>query len=700
MAAPRIKDAIRLRSNIAFLFMTIVAIAIVGRTFWIQMINGSELRRIATQNQVRRIKVKATRGNIYAHDGESLLATSLPFYKVAMDPTVCKDEIFKAKIDSLAMMLARTFKDRSALDYKMLIVQARRDDDKYLYLNTKYINFQTKKEMTRFPIFRLGKVKGGVIFEKIDRRYYPFQHLALRTIGYLNQDNGGAGLEFSFNKQLSGRNGMSVFQKIAGGNWKPIFEESKPREGLDVITTLDVNLQDVAQTSLNKHLNMHQADHGCVVLMDVKTGEIRAMANLTHQPDGSYRETYNHAIKDKIEPGSTFKLASYMALLEEGVISTTDSVFCENGSHTFYDREMKDSKPEGYGKLSITDAFAKSSNVAISKLVFKHFGKQEQKFIDYLDAFGITTNLQFQMRGAERPFIKSPSDNSWSGTSLPWMSVGYELQMTPIQTLALYNAVANNGVMIRPILVKAIRDGNQELEEYKTTVLKDKICSDNTLTSIKSMLEAVVNHGTAQNIKNPDYQIAGKTGTAQKLMNGTYTRQYYTSFAGYFPAENPKFSCIVIIDNPKGYQQYGADVAAPVFKELADKVYARDIEMHKELEVKNKFNFVEAPSIRAGYLNDLSMLCNELGISNNAASGTEKWVKSTAQGKGIRWTTVTVRAKKVPNVQGMMLRDALPLLENLGIRVSYSGTGKIMHQSVSPGSAAYNGIAVMLTLSN
>jgi cell division protein FtsI (penicillin-binding protein 3) len=700
MSAPRIKDAIKFRSNVAFLIMVLVATTIVGRIFWIQIINGAELRRIATQNQVRRIKVKATRGNIYAHDGESLLATSLPYYKVAMDPTVCKPEIFKAKIDSLAMMLSRTFKDRSAADYKAMIVQARRDEDRYMYLNSEYINFQTKKQMTQFPIFNLGKTKGGVIFEKIDKRYYPFQQLALRTVGYLNQDNGGAGLEFSFNKQLTGKNGLSVFQKIAGGNWKPIYEESKPMEGHDIITTLDVNLQDVAQTSLLKHLNLHKADHGCVVMMEVKTGEVRAMANLTLQADGSYRETYNHAIKDKIEPGSTFKLASYMSLLEEGVITPDDSVFCEHGSHQFYDRLMTDSKPEGYGKLSITDAFAKSSNVAISKLIFKHFGKQEQKYIDYLNAFGITENLQFQMRGAERPYIKDPSDNSWSGTTLPWMSVGYELQMTPIQTLALYNAVANGGTMIRPILVKAIREGNRDLETFSTSVLRDKICSDHTLKDIHKMLEAVVDHGTAQNIKNAEYKIAGKTGTAQKLNNGLYTRQYYTSFAGYFPAENPKFSCIVIIDNPKGYQLSGADVAAPVFKELADKVYARDIEMHKELELPQSNNFVAAPVIKAGYLSDLTMLCNELSISNNAANNTEKWVRGASRGKGVRWEAMPIRIRKVPNVRGMMLRDALPILENMGMRVNYSGFGKVISQSINPGSASGKGLAISLTLSN
>lgn len=685
MTRTNIKNAIQLRTRIAFLCAVLGAMALIVRINYIQWVQGPALRMEAQQNQIKQMKVPASRGNIYAIDGQSLLATSLPYYRVAMDPTVVEKAIFDKKIDSLAMLLSRHFKDGSAEDYRMRIRDARREGDRYLFLNRDYINFQDKKKMSQWPIFRLGKTKGGVIFEKIYRRYYPFDKLAKRTIGYLNEDNGGAGLEFSYNSKLAGRTGYSVFQKIAGGNWKPIYDEILPVEGYDIITTLDVNLQDVAEASLEKHLRMHQADHGCVVLMDVHTGEIRALANLTLQKDGSYAESYNHAIKDKTEPGSTFKLASYMALLEEGKIQIDDSVNCENGKHRFYDKMMVDSK-EGLGVISVRDAFAKSSNVAVSKLVFKHFGKEPQKYLDYLDRFGLSANLKFQMKGAEQPFIKRLKTKDWSGTTLPWMSVGYEVQMTPIQTLSFYNAVANDGKLITPILVKKIVRADQVLAEYETEVLQEKICADKTLDDVRKMLEAVVDHGTASNIKNPDYRIAGKTGTAQKIINRIYSKQYYTSFVGYFPADKPKYSCIVIIDNPKGYQQYGADVAAPVFKELGDKVYAQDIEMHKQLEDNDGQPAKDFPVIRAGYEPDLTSLCNAFGISNSTkVANDNKWVKARLEGKSVRWYPLSTQAASVPDVRGMRLKDALYLLENRGVKVGYTGKGRVVSQSLPPG---------------
>jgi cell division protein FtsI (penicillin-binding protein 3) len=552
-----------------------------------------------------------------------------------------------------------------------------------------------------WPIFREGRMGGGVIFEKIDKRFRPFKFLAFRTIGYLNEDNYGAGLEYSFNDVLAGKNGKALFQRMVGGNWKPIYDgtEIRPEDGLDIVTTIDVNIQDVAESSLLKALKDHNADYGCVVVMNVKTGEIKAISNLTKNGN-NYSEILNYAVSGQglTEPGSTFKLVSMMALLENTNVKLTDSIATGNGRHRFFDRVMVDHKHGGYGTITVQEAFEKSSNIAISILINEHFGIQPQKFIDFIKKIGLAQPLGFQMKGEGIPYIKSPSDKSWSGITLPWMSIGYELKLTPLQILTLYNAVANDGKMVLPMIVKYTKSADQIKKEYEPVILNDRICSNKTLKQIQSLLEGVVEEGTASNIRNSHYKIAGKTGTAQKIKEGGgYSRSYHTSFAGYFPADNPKYSSIVVIDNPKNNYQYGSDVAAPVFKTIADKIFSVDMELHKPSLVAALLDDGKFPVIPAGFHDDLNLVCDKLKIKSSS-NQQEDWVRAKIENNEVTFIPQPLNQEMVPDVRGMLLRDALFLLENAGHVVEFKGTGRVTRQSQTPGTKIIKGSRISIEL--
>lgn len=700
-----IKRSIVLRVRIAFILVTLFALAIFYKIVHLQVVEGEKWSAKAENINFQFRQVSATRGNIYAADG-SLLATSLPFYKVVIDPMVAKSEIFDKGIDSLSYMLSGHFKDRSAESYKRMIKDARSKGKRYLVLNRKQIGYQEMQAMSKWPIFRNGRSGGGVIFEKVEKRYKPFNNLASRTVGFLNEDKYGVGVEYSFNEFLEGKNGKALFQRIAGGSWKPVFdaEDIKPDDGYDVFTTLDVNIQDVAESALLRQLINKDAGFGCVIVMEVATGHIKAIANLEKNKSGfGYSENYNYAVGEQglVEPGSTFKLLSMMALLEEGKVSLNEPVETGNGVYKFYDRNMRDAKEGGYGTISLQESFEKSSNVAISKLVEQHFGHNPSKFLSYVEKAGLDKPLDFQLKGEGRPYFKKPGTKFWYGTTLPWMSIGYELKLTPLHTLMLYNAIANNGKVVKPMIVQAVAKGNQIEKKYETEVLRKSIASEKTIQQLQMLLEGVVKNGTAKNIFSPDYKIAGKTGTAQKLVGRRYTQRYYTSFAGYFPADQPKYSAIVVIDSPKGFAAYGGDVSAPVFKEIADKIYSQDLQLNKKDVKKIYLASQEAgqfPLIQAGKVDELQLICNKFGISNHYKGQDESWVKSVAMQKSIQWKANQVEAPVVPDVSGMSLRDALYVLENKGLRVVYQGRGRVRNQSVSPGAPLQNYSIISLVL--
>ena len=643
-------------------------------------------------------KVKATRGNIYSDNG-SLLATSLPFYKIAIDPTLAKEETFKSGIDSLSMLLSRYYKDRSAREYKQLLKDARATGKQYVIINRKQINYQTKKEMMQWPIIREGRYKGGVIFEKMDVRYRPFSNLSRRTVGFVNEDGKGAGLEYSFNDALGGQDGEALFQKIAGGTWKPVFDGNsiKAIDGLDIQSTIDINLQDVAETSLYHAMQQHNADEGTVVVMEVKTGHIKAISNLSSDGNGEYSEKFNHAVGGSFEPGSTFKLVTMMALLEDTNIELTDSINTGKGEFTFYNKKVRDHEEGGYGKITIKDAFERSSNIAMAKLLDKHFGTKPSKFLDHVDKLKLSKPLGLQITGESYPKITRPKDREWSGITLPWMAYGYGFEISPLQTLTLYNAIANEGKMIKPVFVTSVSLADNMKEEFETETINSKICSGKTLNQLKVLLEGVVDRGTAKNLKNSYYRIAGKTGTSQILKDGRYEKKYITSFVGYFPAHAPKYSAIVLIKNPRGIFQYGNSVAGPVFKDIADNIYARDINLHMAMERKKVLDPGVFPTIRAGKQEELTMLSNELGVSNHSST-EEEWIKAAKSGNAVVWRKNSIVRDHVPDVMGMTFRDAIYVLEKSGLRVVYQGKGRVAEQSLSPGTRISKGSRIYLRL--
>jgi len=694
-----IKKSILLRVRVAFLLVTLFAVAIAVKVGDIQFGEGEKWQEIADQITFQYRNVKATRGNIYSDNG-SLLATDLPFYKVAFDATIASHETFSKGVDSLSFYLSKFFKDKSAESYKRLLKNARAENKQYLLMSREQVGYQDKKIMEEWPIFKEGRLGGGVIFEKVDKRFRPFSNLSRRTIGFINENNRGAGLEYSFNDELAGKDGEALYQKIAGGNWKPVFDGSqvKTEHGRDIETTIDINLQDVSETALLRALEYHEADYGVVAVMEVSTGEIKAISNLSRNPKGYYYERYNHAVGGLREPGSTFKLATMIALLEDTKISLDDTIATGDGTYKFYNDIVRDHEKGGYGTITIKEAFEKSSNVAMAKLVDKHFRSQPERFLQHIDNIGISQPLGVQIKGEGIPKIKRPNDKGWSGITLPWMAYGYGLEITPLQTLAMYNAVANGGKMIRPLIVKKVKRADKTIKHYKPTVLNEQIASNETLGKLRVMLEGVVERGTAMNISNAHYKIAGKTGTAQILEDGRYTRKYITSFVGYFPADNPKYSAIVLIRNPKGWRQYGSNVAAPVFKEIADNIYSRDIEMHAPMSDEFIAEPGVFPVIRSGFKDELKFLCNELGVSNHNATEDE-WVKTQIYGNAVKWVSNEPKENLIPDVKGMTLRDALYVLESCGLDVKIKGTGRVEEQSQPAGRRALKGSEIVIKLS-
>ena len=608
---------------------------------------------------------------------------------MAIDPPSASSKLIDENIDSLALLLSSYFKDKSKAEYKNNILSARDNKRRYLLLNRKKIDYQEKKKLSSWPIFREGRLNGGVLFEKKDERFRPFSKLGYRTIGSVDENNRGTvGLEYSFNSYLDGKDGKILTRKLAGNNWMPIYDgsEIQPKNGYDIVTTIDVNLQDIAESALLKGLELNNADYGSVILMEVETGEIKAISNFSKNKSGYYTENYNYAIQGMHEPGSTFKLASMLAYIEETNRSVLDSIDTGDGEFRFYSETMKDHKPGGYGKITIKEIFEKSSNIGVAKLIDDTFKDKPQNFLSYLKKFGFSDEFNFQIFGSSKPKIKNFADSTWSKVSLPWIAHGYELMLTPLHTLTFYNAIANNGYYVRPQIVKHVKNANDIIQEFDTPY-PEKIATKNSINTMKILLEGVVENGTADNIKHSNYKIAGKTGTAKKVLNGRYVNRYYTSFAGFFPSDDPKYSCIVVIDNPKKYRIYGSDVAAPVFKEIADKIFISDDKYFTEIkEEEIKFSF---PQIRSGYRKDLIYLSNNMGLSNHSVDESE-WVKTKLVDNSIYWEKINSNQRYIPNVVGMTLKDAIYLLESRGLKVSFKGKGRVRSQNISPGKLSKN----------
>lgn len=692
------------RVYLVYAGVVLFALIILAQTIKLQVIEGDEWKAKEERLTRKLNEIDAVRGNIYAADG-SLLATSIPKYEIRFDANTeaLRDDFFNEKVDSLAHCLSQLFRDKTYQEYKAELVSARKNNKRY-HLIRRNVKFTELKKVMEFPIFRKGKYKGGFIYVQQNKRVKPFELLAARTIGYERVGVKPVGLEGAYSKELSGVKGLRLEQKIAGGIWMPIDDSGQdPENGSDVYTTIDVNIQDVAENALLLQLQKHGADHGCVALMEVATGEIKAIANLKRNKNGKYYESYNYVVGESTEPGSTFKLASLMAAFEDGYFDLEDMVDTENGRTKFYDKVMKDSHEGGYGVISIKDAFTKSSNVAISKVINKAYKAKPQDFVDRLYGMGLDKKLGVEIAGEGSPYIKSIDDDSWSGITIPWMSIGYELRMTPLQILTFYNAVANDGKMVKPKFVKEIRKNGKLVRTIETEVINNSICSKKTIKMAQEMLLAVVEEGTAKNLKNPRYKIAGKTGTAQ-IANDKYGYKYESkvshqaSFVGYFPADNPKYTCIVVVNAPSAGVFYGNLVAGPIFKEVADKVYASSIEIHDEITQRESKAKSKIPYAKDGFYDDLSRVYAHFNIAMDAPESIAEWVRVSTGEKQVKIYNKKIAPIYVPNVVGMSIKDAIYILENGGMSVKFTGSGVVKNQSIEAGQKIIKGSKIELEL--
>ena len=699
------KKDILWRVYLLYFLFCLFGVVILSKVFLIQFVEGKKWREKAESLTTAVRNIEAVRGNIYAADG-SLLATSVPYYETRIDlkADAITDKIFNESIDSLAYCLSRLFNDKSAKAYKKDLQEGRKRGDRY-HLIKRGVKYDELKQMRAFPLLRKGRYKGGFIYVQQNKRQKPFRSLAARTIGYDVKGVKSVGLEGAYNADLQGVEGKRLMQKIAGGVWMPINDDNEiePEDGCEIYTTIDINIQDVAEHALYTQLEKHDADHGCVVLMEVSTGDVKAISNLQRDSKGNYFEYYNYAIGESTEPGSTFKLASLMVAFEDGFVDLKDSVNAEQGEVRFYDATMRDTKKGGYGKITVQRAFEVSSNIGVAKVVTNHYSKNPQKFIDRLYKMNLHQPLGLQIAGEGKPQIKDTKDKSWSGISLPWISHGYEVSMTPLQILTFYNAVANNGKMVRPKFVSEVRNKRKIVKKVETKVINEAICSQETIEKAKKMLEGVVENGTATNLKNKDYKIAGKTGTAQ-IANAKYGYKYdshisyQASFVGYFPADNPKYSCIVVVNAPSNNVYYGNLVAGPIFKEVADKVYSTSIEIHESLEEKN-LAIQSYPYSKSGNKSELKEVFDELKLHTIDKANDVDWVTTRAKDKFVQLEPRTIVENLMPNVAGMSVDDAVFLLENAGLRVRFTGKGSVKSQSIPSGIRIEKGTNVMLELS-
>lgn len=697
------KNQILLRVKLAYIFMLLFAFAVIFKVLYLQFVQKDIW--VQKQTKITKIKEKVipVRGDIYSDDNR-LIVSSVPVYTLRMDLMAngLSNKVFDENIDSLSFYLADLFKDKSKSFYKNKLINARKQRKRYLLLK-RNISYTEIKKLKRFPIFRLGKYKGGLIIEQKNKRVKPFGILASRTLGYILDNGQSIGLERAYNSYLQGREGLKWKQKLSGGVTMDIKGGTiiEPEEGKDVVTTINIEIQDIAENALLQQLEKNQAHDGCVVVMEVETGEIKAIANLKRNKNGNYSESYNYAIGESIEPGSTFKLPSLIVALEDGYIKLTDSIQTGRGHIDYYGKRLNDSHAEGYGKITVKQVFEKSSNVGVSKIITKFYGKNPARFVDRLYQMNLNDKLGVNFLGEGSPKIIDPDDTLWSGITLPWMSVGYSIQFTPLQILNFYNAIANNGKMIKPKFVKEIKYRGEVIKRFKTEIINPSICSEQTIKSAQEMLVGVVDEGTARDIKNKYYKIAGKTGTAQiadrKHGYNKHNKTYRASFVGYFPADKPKYSCIVVIQNPKKAGYYGSQVAAPVFKEIADNIFVTD----KQMSLQNDTTIDQvndAPYSKNGYKNDLIEICNYLNIKYKDDNVKSDWVKSEKKDSIIKLYNNYLIKNLVPNVKGMGLKDAMFLLENSGLKVSVIGKGTIVYQSLLAGTKYNSGDKIILKL--
>lgn len=637
-------------------FLVLFAAAVLFKLVSIQILDGEKYQALAETRTSHMFTIEPNRGNLYSDDG-SLLATSVSKYTIRFDAVTVSDADFKENVKPLSDALSKQF-GKTSSHYQQILRKAKEHKNRYTLI-VRNLDYSDYMAIKTFPLFNKGAFKGGLIIEQHTKREHPLGKIAERSVGYERVDKDGyrtrVGMEGAFGEYLRGVEGKRLKQKIAKGQWKPIGNDNiiEPKDGYDVYSTIDINIQDIAHHALLGQLEKYKADHGTVIVMEVKTGEVKAIANLGQTADGKYYERLNYAIGESHEPGSTFKLMNLVAALEDKVVDTSTVIDTEKGSWKIYKHWVRDTKRGGHGEISVARAFEVSSNVAFAKMIHNGYKNDPEKYVNRLMSMGIHKKLGLPVRGEGEPVLRYPGDKGWSGLSLAQMAYGYEVSMTPLQTLAFYNAIANNGEMVKPRLLKEVKEWNKSIERFDKEVLNPAICSQETVKKVQQILKDVVEkkHGTGHGMYSENFSMAGKTGTTQTnyVSKDKSKYEYISSFAGYFPADNPKYSCIVVIHKPdKSVGYYGADVSGPVFKSVAQKVYAT------------------------------SPLTSEVDVKNVLIAGAE----DAYQGY---YKNAQQKYSLVPNVKGMSGMDAVAILENLGIEVEVKGNGTVQRQSISTG---------------
>ncbi len=697
------------RSYVALAILIILAFVIIGRIIYLQVATPEEKKEMVS---IRTTTIKPKRGDIYSSDGK-LLATSVCYYDTYLD-LACQgvksmtDSAFDAEIDSLSICLAELFKNKSRETYRTEIRNAKNSGNRS-YCIKRRVSFLEYEEMKKFPFLRRGKYRAGFYSSEIYEREKPFGKLARRTIGE-SSEKGHYGLEYSYDSILTGVEGYAAFQKVSKDVWVPIENSSdyvKPIDGKDLITTIDISLQDIAETELESQMRQHSAQYGTVVVMEVKTGKVRAMANLMRDSLNNFYENFNYAVGNlssggASDPGSTFKIASVIVAMEDGYITPETMVKVGNGVDTYYGKTIKDSHAPDSTWLSVQRIIETSSNVGTARFVYDNYKHQQQKFVDGIKRLHLNEPLGIELKGEAVPVIHEPADGSkyWSGISLPWMAYGYGVAITPLQILAFYNAIANDGKLMRPMFVEGLSYCGEMVENFEPYVIDQQICSHKTIEAVKKMLEGVVQNGTARNLKNENYPIAGKTGTAQmNYGKGGQKITYHASFVGYFPADNPEYSCIVSIYNPSEGSFYGNVVAGNVFRKIADKIYSTDTKAVAD-EINDDPETL-LPTSKSGKRENIQTVCKILDIPTNIDNfPTVKWVrfKDHAGEKENFAPYAPEIGTVIPDVRNMGASDAIGILEQAGLKVAISGRGRVVAQVPAQGTVYAKGDSIYLTL--
>ncbi|MDX1908309.1 MAG: penicillin-binding protein [Bacteroidia bacterium] len=682
-AAPaQVSDHILRRIYILFALFLVFGAAILIRVVGLQLNRDYWVQR-EDQEQIFFKKLVADRGNILSEDG-TILATSLPFYRLALDPTVLDTTRWVPFADSLfvlAVNMTQHFdapEERDTLRYINLIRTAILNKDKHVYLHKRKLNFKELEMARTWPILNAGRYGGGLVVEKYNNeRFYPMGDLARITLGRLIDDTlAQRGVEFSFNEELKGHDGYILAQKVVGNSYVPLneFGEEAAADGYDVVTTLDISMQDVVYRALKEGVDENLAKAGTAILIEVETGKIKAIAN--------YPETYNHAIALQVEPGSTFKTVSATALIEDGFIDACDTVDTGNGKIKFDDKEVTDHVR--VGKTDFEHIFALSSNVGVSKTVSNFYQESPECFMEHLQRFGFMDVYNTQIEGEPRPQMIRPGDPEWNIATLPSLSYGYSIRVTPLQMAAFYNGIANQGKLVRPYLVSEIRDHSRPVRTYGPELINPQMCTDLTATRVRELMKAVTRYGTAAgSFRDLPFEVAGKTGTARKVKEGVgYVKEYRASFGGFFPANKPRFTLYVMLDEPQGSYISGGQVAAPIFRKIAEQVYRMDQGLARP---KTAVKPGRKPAPRAVLATSAKTVYDSLGIASSEVPPGYAWVRARSNGHQVNFEELDLGDETIPNLSGMTARDALYLLERMGLKVYIQGTGKVRRQSLMPG---------------